>query len=240
MFGIRYWMSSRCFAPGRRPALQNLFATRLGRRNFGEVGRQLIGLERFHTNRDQGGEGHAEIYRAVGAVHNRGHPGKVAAVRADDVNGLLHAAALGHHILDDQNLFIGRNFESAPQDQFFLLLLGEDEPDPELPGDLLTDDQPAQRRGDDGDRAERPGLGRQGVPELLDDGHLLERQGALEKLPAVQAAAEDEMTFEQRSAVAKNLEDFVLCHGGMLSPKFKVQSSKLAGRVCGARLEFTL
>jgi len=34
----------------------------------------------------------------------------------------------------------------------------------------------------------------------------------LEKMPAVQAAAEDEMAFEQRAAVAENLQDFVLLH----------------------------
>jgi hypothetical protein len=36
----------------------------------------------------------------------------------------------------------------------------------------------------------------------------------LKELAAVQSAAEDEMAFEQRAAVAKNLEDFVWCHGG--------------------------
>jgi len=39
----------------------------------------------------------------------------VSAVRADDVHGLLHAAALGHDVLDDEDFFAGRNFESAPQ-----------------------------------------------------------------------------------------------------------------------------
>jgi hypothetical protein len=53
---------------------------------------------------------------------------------------------------------------------------------------------------------------------------LLEREGTLKVLAAVQAAAEDEMAFKQRAAVAENFQDFVLCHG--MNVKSKVQSSK--------------
>jgi len=45
---------------------------------------------------------------------------------------------------------------------------------------------------------------------------LLERQGALKILPAMQPAAEDEMAFEQRAGIAENLENFVLCHGRLV------------------------
>jgi len=51
---------------------------------------------------------------------------------------------------------------------------------------------------------------------------LLERKGALEVLAAVQATAENEMAFEQRTAVVENFQDFVLCHG--MSFKFQVAS----------------
>jgi hypothetical protein len=49
---------------------------------------------------------------------------------------------------------------------------------------------------------------------------LLEGERALKELAAVQTAAQDEMAFEQRAAVAKNLENFVLCHG--MSFKFQL------------------
>jgi hypothetical protein len=39
---------------------------------------------------------------------------------------------------------------------------------------------------------------------------LLEGEGALEILPAVPTATQDEMPFEQRPGVAENLENFVL------------------------------
>jgi hypothetical protein len=55
---------------------------------------------------------------------------------------------------------------------------------------------------------------------------LLEREGALKVLAAVQAAAENEMAFEQRAAVAKNLLNFVLRH--RRSFKFYVSSFKFS------------
>ena len=48
-------------------------------------------------------------------------------------------------------------------------------------------------------------------------------------LAAVQSAAQDEMAFEQRAAVAKNLENFVLGH--QASFKFQVSSFKLIRRL---------
>jgi hypothetical protein len=41
---------------------------------------------------------------------------------------------------------------------------------------------------------------------------LLKRERALEKLPAVKTAAQNEMAFKQRAAVAKNLQRFIFCH----------------------------
>jgi hypothetical protein len=41
----------------------------------------------------------------------------------------------------------------------------------------------------------------------------------LEKLAAVQAAAKNEMAFEQRAGIAENLQHFFVGHGGEDSPK---------------------
>jgi hypothetical protein len=41
---------------------------------------------------------------------------------------------------------------------------------------------------------------------------LLEREGALKELTAMQSAAEDEMAFEQRAAIAENFQNVVLRH----------------------------
>ena len=66
------------------------------------------------------------------------------------------------------------------------------------------------------------------MPDFFDDGHLLQRERALKVLAAVQAAAENEMAFEQRAAVVENLEDFVLCH--RWSFKFRASSFKFIRR----------
>ena len=76
-------------------------------------------------------------------------------MRTDDVQSFLHAPALGHDILDDENFFARRDLESAPQNQFALLFFHKNKPQPKLPRDFLADDQPAHRRRNHGDRAER-------------------------------------------------------------------------------------
>ena len=95
---------------------------------------------------------------------------------------------------------------------------------PKLPRDFLADDQPAQRGRDDGDGAERSNLVRQRAPDFFDDGHLLEGEGALKELAAVQAAAEDEMAFEQRAAVAENSGEHRLVSSATVS-SFQVSVS---------------
>ena len=54
-------------------------------------------------------------------------------------------------------------------------------------------------------------LGERGA-ELLDGRHVLEREGALEILPAAQTAAQNEMPLEQGARVAKNLQCFGFSH----------------------------
>ena len=61
----------------------------------------------------------------------------------------------------------------------------------ELARDFLADDEAAHCGRNDGDGPEGTEFVREHAAELLNDGHLLQREGALEKLAAVQAAAED-------------------------------------------------
>ena len=94
-----------------------------------------------------------------------------------------------------------------------MVALNKDEAQPKLAGNFLSDDETAHRRGDDGGRAQGPEFVGKRRAEAFDDGHLLKREGALEKLPAMQAAAEDEMAFEQRAGLAEKLEGFFIRHG---------------------------
>ena len=90
--------------------------------------------------------------------------------------------------------------------KFPVLLFREDKPHTELPRDFLSDDESAERGRDDCDSAEFADFPGQRAPDLLDDGHLLERERALEVLAAVQTAAQNEMAFERRAGVAENLQ----------------------------------
>jgi hypothetical protein len=61
----------------------------------------------------------------------------------------------------------------------------------------------------------------EGFAEALHGGHVLESEGALKILPAMQAASQDEVPFEQCATVAENLEDFGAGHAsehGMTAP----------------------
>ncbi len=162
---------------------------------------------------DQAPGGDAEIQGAVRTVHQHGHPRHDPLAGADDLEGLLHPAALGDDVLDHQHPLARGDLESAPQHQPALLLLGEDEPEPELTGDFLPDHQPAHGGGDDGGGRQVPELGGQRGSEPLDQGHLLQRNRALEKLAAVQTAPENEMAVEQRARRAERLQGFLGGHG---------------------------
>ena len=104
-------------------------------------------------------------------------------VGADDVEGFLDTPAFGDDVLDDQQAFSRLDLESTAQDEFSLLLFHEDEAALQLPRDFLSDDQSAHGRRDDGLDVESGSFRREGGPEALHDGHLLQRLGALEELP---------------------------------------------------------
>jgi hypothetical protein len=65
---------------------------------------------------------------------------------------------------------------------------------------------------------------------------LLEREGTLKVLTAMQSAAQDEMAFEQRAGVVENLENFVLGHRTNVNSKVQSSKSKVqSGRVGAPR-----
>ena len=82
-----------------------------------------------------------------------------------------------------------------------------------MPRHFLADHQAAHGGGHHGHRTQRFQLGGQRRAEQFHVGHMLEGEGALEKLAAVQPAAEDEVAFEQRAALPENREYLFGCHG---------------------------
>ena len=137
----------------------------------------------------------------------------------DNVERFLDAPAFSNDVFDDQYFFLWRNFESAAQRKLAVFFFGEDEAETELPGNFLADDEAAHRGGNDGGRSEVAGFGGEFSAEFFDDGHLLEGDGALKELAAVESAAEDEVALKQRAGVAEDLEDFVIGHEQRLKAK---------------------
>ena len=131
---------------------------------------------------------------------------------SDDLKGFLNAAALGDNILDDQHPLIRGDLETTSEDQFSLLLLREDEAATQLPGDLLSDDQAAHGGGDHRLYPEVRSFRRDRGAEFLDHRHLLERLCALKELAGMQSAAKDEVTFEEGSGLAEEIECFCVRH----------------------------
>jgi hypothetical protein len=132
---------------------------------------------------------------------------------ADDIESFLHASSFCDDVFDDENALAGSDFKSASQNQFALLFFDEDEPAAELSGDFLSKDQPAHGGGDDGLGVERADWLGEGGAELLDDGHLLQGEGALKILAAMESASEDEMALEERAGFAEDAQHFVFGHG---------------------------
>jgi hypothetical protein len=191
-----------------------LFTPRLHGGGLGEIRREIIRIKRLHLQRDQADRRHTELSQAVGTIHHHADCQNIAAIGSDNIKRLLDATAFGHDVFHDENLFAGCNFEAAAQYKFPLLLLHKNKAQPQLPCDFLPNNQTAHGRSDNCYGVIRFKFSRQHRAEFFNDGHLLQGEGALKELPAVQTAAEDEMPFEQRARVAENLENFVLCHFG--------------------------
>lgn len=133
-------------------------------------------------------------------------------VLANDIESFLDAAAFGDDVFDDEDFFAGRNLEAAAKGEFAFLLFDEDEANAELAGDFLAEHEAAHGRRNDGSSAEVANFGGEFSAEFFDDGHLLEGEGALEKLAAMKATAKDEMAFEQSAGVAEDLENVLSGH----------------------------
>jgi len=158
-------------------------------------------------------EWHAEVHRAVRAIHHHTHTQQIRLMLLHDIDRLLHATALGHHVLNHQHLLARRDLEPAPQHQLALFLLHENEPDAQLPRHFLTDHEAAHRRCYNRHRTITAHLIRDGLAELLHDRHILQRLRALEELPTVQPAPQNKMPLQQRARLPEQTQSFFIRHG---------------------------
>jgi hypothetical protein len=120
-------------------------------------------------------------------------------VCANNGKRFLDPATLSDHILNDEHAFAEGDFEAAPEDKLALFFFGEDEAALQLAGDFLADDEAAHGWSDDGLDILGANFFGKRSSKPFHIGHLLEGNGALEILAAVQTGAQDEVTFKEGS-----------------------------------------
>ena len=132
----------------------------------------------------------------------------------DDVDRFHEAATAGDHVLDHGEAFAGTDGEAAAKDKgASVVLFAENVGLAQLAGDFLSDQDAAEGGRDHG--VERGAVEASGEGAADAFGHLgiAQEEGALEKLAAVQAGAEDEVAVEEGAGLAEKFEDVVLVNG---------------------------
>ncbi len=188
----------------------SLFAAWAGERKSGEIGRKLVSGPSFNVEFEQAEERAAEIGRLVSAaIDERADGGNDTAVFADDGDGLGDAAAFGNDVFEHEKTFPGRNGEATSEDERVVLFFGENVFLGKLASDFMADKQPADGWRNHGVGFDMAHFFRELAADLRGDDRILQEQGALEKLPAVQARTENEMPLEKGVRLPKQIENFL-------------------------------
>jgi hypothetical protein len=172
----------------------------------------LIGLKSFDVHLHEADKRAAVIGSlTAAAIDDDTYADDLPSVGADDIDGFLDATAASDHILGDDEALVRPNLETAPQHQTAFMFLGKDVAFPEGAAHFLADDDAAQGRGNDSVALDASEFIRELAANLGCDVGMLEKQGTLEKLPAVQAGAQDEMPVKQRAGFSEEREQ-ILAH----------------------------
>lgn len=201
----------------KNPCFGGLLAAWLDGRSRPQILGEIRRIECFDIHLNERNERAPEVGKLAGtAVHNRAGGDDDAAVVADDLNGFLNATAACYHILGDDEALAGANLKTPAQDESAVaVFFHEDVFFAQMAGNLLADDDPTDGRGDDGRGFKGFELFCEHAADLGGNCGILQQQGALEKLTAVQTAAKDEVPVKERAGFAEEIEDFV--HGARLT-----------------------
>ena len=132
---------------------------------------------------------------------------------AHEIDRLLDAAAFRHDVLRHEHAFAFMEGEAAAKHEIrFVVLFRENGLHAQRAADFLSDDDAADRGADDRlDRHVLEGF-RQRRAELRRDQRVLQKQRRLEVAVAMQSAAEQKMTMQQRAGLFEVFDDFTLFH----------------------------
>ena len=179
-----------------------LLAARLDSRRADQVGRKIAGIECFHIELHEAEERAAKVREiSAAAIDNCRNAFNHSATRTDNLKGLLNAATPGDNIFNDQKTVAGVDLKPPAQDQPVFLFLRKNVRKPEGARHFVSDDQSSKRGRDGALRAQGAYFFGKLSADLRRDPGVLQQQRALEKLPAVQARAEQEMTVEKRAGL---------------------------------------
>lgn len=188
-----------------------LFTAGLDGGNVSQVIGQARGIEGLDIHLDKGNERTTEIGElAAAAVHDRSCGDDDAAVVTDDLYGLLNPASARDDILGDEETLAGLDLKTTAEDESAgAVFFNEDVFFSQMARDFLADNDSADGRGDDSRRLESAQLFGKESADMGGHSGILQKKRALEKLAAMQSAAEDEMSVKKRAGFSEEIEDFV-------------------------------
>jgi hypothetical protein len=170
----------------------------------------MIRFESFDANFDQADERTAKV-GSLPAAPIDDYPDRrdLSAMRSHNVDCLLHPPSSGDHIFRYDKPLVRRDLESTPQHQTSRIFLREDVPLPESSAHLVANDDSTQGRRDHRVAFDAAQFFREPCADLRGDARVLQEQGALKELPAMQARAQDEMPIEERAGLAEERKQIV-------------------------------
>jgi len=194
--------------------LYPLLASRFHRGDADEILWKGVCGKGLRRHLDKAHEGASEVGEiASAAVHDRSGSYYDAPKSRDDINRLLNAATTGDDILGDEETLAGNHLEAAHDEGAVPVFLDKDMTGAEMAGHLLADDNSSHSGGDDCRllaidlSVEGAELFRQFPADLSGDRGILQEQGALEELAAVEAGTKDEVAVKEGSGLFEEGED---------------------------------
>src|SRR5439155_18716529 len=95
-------------------------------RNSGEIGREVVGVERLDTHLDQAHKRAAKIrFGCTASIDNHAYSGDCSAVGVDDIDCLLYASTASDNIFHHDEPFICQNLKTSAQHKFAFFFFGE-------------------------------------------------------------------------------------------------------------------